>query len=39
VEVKGLGIEELEAQLLEALEDEDYELATKIRDEINKRKK
>ena len=33
------SIEELEHQLQEALENEDYELAMKIRDEINKRKK
>lgn len=36
------GAEELEAlekQLLQALENEDYELASRIRDEINKRKK
>jgi len=33
------SIEELELQLQEALENEDYELAMKIRDEINKRKK
>ena len=39
VEVSGLGLADLEAQLEEALENEDYELATKIRDEINKRKK
>ncbi len=38
-EVKGLDMDELENQLKEALEQEDYELATKIRDEINKRKK
>ena len=29
--------EELETQLTEALENEDYELATKIRDELNRR--
>lgn len=34
-----VSIEELELQLQEALENEDYELAMKIRDEINKRKK
>jgi bifunctional DNase/RNase len=33
------SIEELELQLQEALDNEDYELAMKIRDEINKRKK
>ena len=33
------SIEELELQLQEALENEDYELAMKIRDVINKRKK
>lgn len=38
----AFGAEELEAlekQLLQALENEDYELASRIRDEINKRKK
>jgi protein-arginine kinase activator protein McsA len=34
-----VSVEELEQQLVEALENEDYELASKIRDEINKRKK
>ncbi|MFM7757324.1 MAG: UvrB/UvrC motif-containing protein, partial [Crocinitomicaceae bacterium] len=33
------SVDELEKQLEEALENEDYELASKIRDEINKRKK
>jgi bifunctional DNase/RNase len=32
-----VSIEELEAQLDEAIQNEDYELASKIRDEINKR--
>ena len=32
-----LSVEELEIQLNEALENEDYEMASKIRDEINKR--
>lgn len=32
-----LNVEELETQLAEAIENEDYELASKIRDEINKR--
>jgi hypothetical protein len=32
-----LSVEELENQLNEALENEDYEMASKIRDEINKR--
>jgi uncharacterized protein len=32
-----VSIEELEAQLNEAIQNEDYELASKIRDEINKR--
>ena len=30
-------VEELEVQLSEAIENEDYELASRIRDEINKR--
>ncbi|MFM7595140.1 MAG: bifunctional nuclease domain-containing protein [Flavobacteriales bacterium] len=34
-----VSVDELEKQLEEALENEDYELASKIRDEINKRKK
>lgn len=38
-DVQVLDMDELENQLKEALEQEDYELATKIRDEINKRKK
>jgi protein-arginine kinase activator protein McsA len=33
----NLSIEELTAQLNEALENEAYEIASKIRDEINKR--
>lgn len=32
-----MSVEELENQLSEAIENEDYELASKIRDEINKR--
>ena len=32
------SIEDLEQQLAEAIENEDYELASKIRDEIKKRK-
>jgi len=32
-----LSVEDLETQLNEAIENEDYELASKIRDEINKR--
>lgn len=32
-----LSVQELEDQLAEAIENEDYELASKIRDEINKR--
>ena len=32
-----VSIEELETQLSEAIQNEDYELASKIRDEINKR--
>jgi bifunctional DNase/RNase len=35
--LKGKSIEELEADLNAAIESEDYELASKIRDEINKR--
>lgn len=35
--LKDLNEEELETQLNEALENEDYELASKIRDEIKKR--
>ena len=34
---KNLSIKELEGKLNEAVENEDYELASKIRDEINKR--
>ena len=34
---KNLSIKELERKLNEAIENEDYELASKIRDEINKR--
>jgi hypothetical protein len=34
----SLSIEELESMLNEAVENEDYELASQIRDEINKRK-
>ncbi len=34
-----LSLEELQIQLNEALENEDYELASKIRDEISQRKK
>ena len=34
---KNLSIKELEIKLNEAIENEDYELASKIRDEINKR--
>ena len=32
------SIEELEKKLSEALENEDYELAARLRDELNKRK-
>jgi bifunctional DNase/RNase len=31
------NVEELEQQLLDAIENEDYELASRLRDEINKR--
>jgi len=34
---KQLSVQELEDQLSQAMENEDYELASKIRDEINKR--
>lgn len=36
-ELEEITIEELENQLKEAIENEDYELASRIRDEINKR--
>jgi uncharacterized protein len=35
--LNSLSIEDLETQLNEALENEDYELASKLRDEINRR--
>lgn len=35
--INQVSIEELEVQLDEAIQNEDYELASKIRDEINKR--
>lgn len=35
--LKELNVTELETQLSEAIENEDYELASRIRDEINKR--
>lgn len=35
--LKSLSLEELEGELSHAIENEDYELASKIRDEINKR--
>ncbi len=35
--INSLSIEELETQLNNALENEDYELASKLRDEMNKR--
>ena len=35
--LESLTVEELENQLNEAIENEDYELASRIRDEINKR--
>jgi bifunctional DNase/RNase len=36
-EIDEMPVEELENQLQEALENEDYELASRLRDEINKR--
>lgn len=36
-EMEAVSIEELQAQLGEAIENEDYELASKLRDEINRR--
>lgn len=36
-EMEAVSIEELQAQLAEAIENEDYELASKLRDEINRR--
>lgn len=36
--LKGLGLAELETELHQAVEDEDYERASMIRDEIRKRK-
>jgi hypothetical protein len=35
--IKAMALDELEIQLSLALNNEDYELASKIRDEINKR--
>lgn len=35
--IKDVSIDELEQQLNQAIENEDYELASKIRDEINRR--
>jgi protein-arginine kinase activator protein McsA len=35
--MEAISLEELNAQLAEAIENEDYELASKLRDEINKR--
>lgn len=35
--IAGTSIEELEEQLSQAIENEDYELASRIRDEINRR--
>lgn len=35
--LKGLSLDELENELAMAIDNEDYELASKIRDEINKR--
>ena len=36
-EMEAISLDELNAQLAEAIENEDYELASKLRDEINKR--
>jgi len=38
-DIEEVPLEELEQELAEALENEDYEKATRLRDEINKRKK
>lgn len=38
VEFSGLSEEELKESLVKAIDDEDYELASKIRDELHKRK-
>jgi len=38
-EIDAVSLEELENQLAQALENEDYEKAMQLRDEINKRKK
>ncbi|MFM2039203.1 MAG: hypothetical protein RL432_2142 [Bacteroidota bacterium] len=38
-DIQEVSLEELEEQLSEALENEDYEKAMRLRDEINKRKK
>jgi len=35
--IAALGLDELEKHLTEAIENEDYELASRLRDEINKR--
>lgn len=39
LEIKKESVEDLKERLADALENEDYELASKIRDEINRRKK
>ena len=39
INFSSLSIEELESMLNEAVENEDYELASQIRDEINKENK
>ena len=36
-DVKALSVDELEQQLNDAIENEDYELASRLRDEINRR--
>ena len=36
-EVDDISLDELNSQLSEAIENEDYELASRLRDEINKR--
>ena len=37
--IERMTVKELNSQLKDAIENEDYELASRLRDEINKRKK